>query len=106
MRKQFARLSKAEQEELQEWYHQQSPQEFDNVMRRASTHSPNIIKLPAGLTATLKSLAKKEGEPDYQTMVTRWLRERVEKEARPAAKLSKKRKRNSLATKRHKAQVS
>ena len=102
MKKQFARLSKTEQHKVQDWYHQQNPQEFDDLMRRASTHSPNVIKLPAGLTATLKNLAKKEGEPDYQTMVTRWVRERVEKEVRPAARSSKKPRRKRVSAKKHK----
>jgi hypothetical protein len=101
MKKQIARLSKTEQQQVQDWYHRQKPQEFDNLMRRASTHSPNVIRLPPRLTATLKNLAKKEGEPDYQTMVTRWLRERAETEVRPAAKLSKKPRRKGVA-KKHK----
>ena len=106
MKKQFARLSKSEQQQVQDWYHQQKPQEFDHLLPGATTHSPNVIKLPARLTATLKNLAKKEGEPDYQSMVARWLRERVEKEVRPAARLSKKPKRKGVAAKKHKKQKS
>ena len=94
MKKQFAKLSKSEQEKVEAWYHDQNPQEFDDVMRRASTHSPDVIRLPPGLTARLKTLAEKEGEPEYEAMVTRWLRERVQKEARAASKASKRRERN------------
>jgi TFIIF-interacting CTD phosphatase-like protein len=98
MKKQFSRLSKVEQERVEAWYHKQNPNQFDDVMRNGSTHTPNLIKLPTGLAATLKSLAKKEGEPDYQTMATRWLKERAAKETRPAAKLSQKTKRKSAKT--------
>ena len=91
MRKQFGKLSKTEQEKVEiAWYHEQSSREFDDVMRRASSHNPDVIRLPARLTATLKKLEKKEGEPEYQLMVTRWLNERVQKEARSGSKLSKK----------------
>ena len=94
MKKQFAKLSKTEQEKVEAWYHEQNPENFDDLMRRAKTHSPDVIRLPPQLTATLKTLAKKEGEPEYQTMVTRWLKERVQKEVRAASKSSKKRERS------------
>jgi len=90
MKKRFAKLSKSEQQKVEAWYHEQDPREFDDVMRRASSHSPDVIRLPSRLTATLKRLAKTKGEPEYQLMVTRWLKERVQKEARTAPKLSKK----------------
>ena len=93
MRKRFANLSKTEQEKVEAWYHEQDPLQFDDVMRRAASHSPDVIRLPPRLTATLKKLAKREGEPEYQIMVTKWLKERVQKEARSAPKLSKKSKR-------------
>jgi hypothetical protein len=90
MKKRFAKLSKSEQQKVEAWYHEQDPGEFDDVMRRASSHSPDVIRLPSRLTATLKRLAKRKGEPEYQLMVTRWLKERVQKEARTAPRLSKK----------------
>jgi hypothetical protein len=90
MRKQFAKLPTTEQQKVEAWYHKQNPREFCDVMRRASSHSPDVIRLPPRLTATLKRLAKREGEPEYQIMITRWLKERVQKEARSAPKLSKK----------------
>jgi hypothetical protein len=89
MRKRFANLSRTEQEKVEAWYHEQNPLQFDDVMRRAASHSPDVIRLPPRLTATLKKLAKREGEPEYQIMVTRWLNERVQKETSSAPKLSK-----------------
>ena len=89
MKKQFAKLSKTEQAKVEAWYHEQTPQHFADVMQRASIHSPDVIKLPPRLTAQLKTLAEREGEPEYQTMVTRWLTERVRKETRGASKISK-----------------
>jgi hypothetical protein len=94
MKKQFAKLSKTEQAKVEAWYHEQNPEGFDDIMGRASTHSPDVIRLPPQLTARLKTLAKREGEPEYQTMVTRWLKERVQKETRAASKSAKKRERN------------
>jgi hypothetical protein len=37
----------------------------------------------------LKTMAKLEGEPEYQTMVRRWVEERLQQEAEVAAKSSK-----------------
>lgn len=82
MRKQFAKLSRTEQQKVEAWYHKQNLREFRDVMRRASSHSPNVIRLPPRLTATLKRLAKREGEPEYQIMITRWLKERVQKRSK------------------------
>jgi hypothetical protein len=93
MKKQLAKPSETKQEKIEDWYQHRNPQEFDTLMSQAATHSPDVIRLPARLTATLKTLAKREGEPEYQTMVTRWLRERAQKESRSAPKLSKKPKR-------------
>jgi len=89
MKKQFAKLSKIEQEKIEAEYHNKRPEEFDNLMSRAKTHSPDAIRLPARLAATLKTMAELEGEPEYQTMVRRWVEERLQQERKLAAKLSK-----------------
>jgi hypothetical protein len=93
MKKQLRKPPETKQEKLEDWYHDRNPQEFDSLMSQAATHSPDVIRLPARLTATLKTLAKREGEPEYQAMVTRWLRERVQNESRSVPKLSKQPKR-------------
>ena len=41
MKKQFSKLSKAEREEIEASYHEKSPQEFDELMSRASAHHPS-----------------------------------------------------------------
>ena len=46
MKKQFAKLSKAEQEEIETAYHNMDPQEFDDLMSRAKLHRPNAKSRP------------------------------------------------------------
>jgi len=38
MKKKSANLSKLEQEEIELWYHNMNPQEFDDLMSRAIKH--------------------------------------------------------------------
>jgi len=40
MKNKSAKLSKAEQEEVEAAYHNKNPQEFDELMSRASVHHP------------------------------------------------------------------
>jgi hypothetical protein len=43
MKKQFAKLSKAEQEKVELRYHQMKPEDFDKVMSRAKRQTPATI---------------------------------------------------------------
>jgi hypothetical protein len=49
MKKQFTKLSKAEQEKAEQEYHRMKPAEFEHVLRRAKKH------MPAGSTAKRKT---------------------------------------------------
>lgn len=40
MKKQFAKLSKSEQEKVEKEYHQMRPDEFDQLMTRTKQHLP------------------------------------------------------------------
>ncbi len=44
MKKQFAKLSKSEQEKVEQKYHQMRPDEFDHLMRQATKHAPSGSK--------------------------------------------------------------
>lgn len=90
MKKQFAKLSKVEQERIEAEYQSKRPEEFDHLMSRAKTHSPDAIRLPKRLASKLRTIAEIEGEPEYQTMVTRWVKERLQQEASSASKSAKK----------------
>jgi len=46
MKKKLANLSKKEQEELEAWYHNMDPHEFDDLMSRASKYHPGIKPRP------------------------------------------------------------
>ena len=84
MRKQFMKLSKSAQEESELTYHQMKPAEFDQQMKQAKRHSPEIIRLPPELIESLKQRAKSAGEPEFQAMVKRWLEERLQQETAAA----------------------
>ena len=81
MKKQFSKLSKVEQEEVEQAYHQMNPDEFDELMETAEHHVPSVIKLPSRLVAKLQSVAESAGETEYQTMVKRWIEERLQQES-------------------------
>ena len=87
MKKQFAKLTKAEQQEIELQYHEMKPGDFDQLMSRAKRHTPSAIRLPSQLVDTLKAMAKLEGEPRYQAMVRRWIEERLQQETDLAVKL-------------------
>ncbi len=80
MKKQFSELSKAEQEKVELEYHQMNPEEFDEQMKHATRHVPDTIRLPSQLVATLQNMAESAGETGYQTMVRRWIEERLQQE--------------------------
>lgn len=80
MSKQFSKLSQAEQEAVELEYHQMRPEEFDELMKEAQQHTPDVIRLPARLVAKLRKKAASAGEPEYQAMVRRWIEERLQQE--------------------------
>jgi len=82
MKRQFAKLSKSEQEKLEANYHRMKSEELDEVMSHAKPHSPNAIRLSSRLVEKLKTVAESEGEPEYQAMVQRWVRERLQQAAK------------------------
>lgn len=90
MKKEFAKLSRAKQEKVELEYHQMQPEEFDELMARAKSHSPDVIRLPRRLVETLKTVAKTEGEPEYETMVRRWVEERLRQQTKLASRSSRK----------------
>jgi len=89
MKREFAKLSRVEQEKVELEYHRMQPEEFDKLMAGAKPHSPDVIRLPRRLVETLKTVAKTEGEPEYKTMVRRWVEERLRQETKLATKSSK-----------------
>ncbi|MEO6725262.1 MAG: hypothetical protein ABIP14_08160 [Blastocatellia bacterium] len=80
MKKQFSKLSKAEQEKVELEYHQMNPAEFDEQMKHAKLHVPETIRLPSQLVATLQKMAESAGETGYQEMVRKWIEERLQQE--------------------------
>lgn len=89
MKKKAGKPSKAEQEKIELEYHRMNPEDFDELMKQAKRHTPAAIRLPAHLIEALKMMARLEGEPRYQTLVRRWIEERLQQEARLALKLSR-----------------
>lgn len=86
MKKRFSKLTKTEQEKIEAEYHQMKPEDFDEQMMDAKHHSPDVIRLPKDLIAILQAMAQLEGETHYQAMVTKWIKERLQQEARLAKK--------------------
>ena len=89
MKKQFSRLTKSDQEKIEFEYHQMNPDEFDELMSQAKLHTPDAVRIPRKLARNLKTIAKLEGEPTYQSMVRRWIEERLQQETDLVLKLSK-----------------
>jgi len=58
------------------------PDDFDEAMSAATKHTPNTVRLPNQLVKKLKSVAKRAGEPEYQTIVKTWIEERLKQEVR------------------------
>jgi hypothetical protein len=88
MKKQFSNLSKAEQEKIEKKYHQMNPADFDDLMSEPETAATASIRLPGKIVEALKIVAKLEGERKYQTMVRKWITERLRQEAQMALRLS------------------
>jgi hypothetical protein len=84
MKKKFAKLSKREREKVEAAYHRMNPKDLDEAMSAATRQSPNAIRLPSRLVDKLKTVAKLEGEAEYQTMVKTWIEERLQQEAKVA----------------------
>lgn len=78
IRKQFRKLPKDQKEGVETEYHRMKPEEFDGMMSRAKRHTPIAIRLPQRLVRILKRVARSEGELEYQTMVRRWIEERLQ----------------------------
>ena len=84
MKNEFGKLPKSERGKTENQYHNMSPKDFDERMSRAKRQSPGAIRLPSELVENLKTLAESGGEHEYQTMVKRWIEERLEKETSTA----------------------
>jgi hypothetical protein len=89
MKKRLGKLSKAEQERSEMEYHQMKPDQFDEQMAKAKKHVADSVRLPREMVETLKVVAELEGERDCQTMVRKWIEERLQQEARVALRISK-----------------
>ena len=83
-KKRFEKLSKAEQKKVESGYHGMKAEDFTELMSTARPHTPSVIRLPEELIETLKTFAKSAGERQYQTMVKRWIEERLRQEAKIA----------------------
>lgn len=79
-----------QQERVELEYHQAKPESFDELMAGAKAHVSNTVRLPRRLVQTLKTVAETEGEPQYESMVRRWVEERLRQETKRAARSSKK----------------
>jgi predicted DNA-binding protein len=51
-------------------------------MSKGKKHVSDSIRLPGEIVETLKVMAESEGERGYQTMVRKWIEERLHQEAR------------------------
>jgi hypothetical protein len=98
MKKRISDLSSAEREKVEADYHQMQPEDFAELLTQAEWHKPATLRLPATLLETLQALSELAGEPDYQTMVLRWIEERLQQEAQLALRVSKQPKSKAWAT--------
>lgn len=57
MKKQFAKLPKAEREKVESEYHGMKPEDFDAAMSRAKPHAPEAIRLSNRSSSKRKSKA-------------------------------------------------
>lgn len=88
MKKRLSNLSRAEQEKIELDYHQMDPAEFDTLMSQAKTCTTASLRLPGELVERLKVIARLEGERGYQSLVRKWLSERLEQETQRVLRLS------------------
>jgi len=89
MRKKFGKLDKAQQAKVERAYHEIDPCAFDEIMSKAKKFAPEVVRLPGNMVEVLKALARLQGEREYQTMIRRWIAERLRQEARLARQLTK-----------------
>ncbi|MFN0112732.1 MAG: hypothetical protein ACKVZH_28065 [Blastocatellia bacterium] len=75
-----AKLTQAEQEAMELEYHLMNPEDFDEQMKHAEWHVPPVVWLSPQLAETLQTMAESTGETDFQTMVKRWIEERLQQE--------------------------
>ena len=80
MTKKLSSLSKKEREKTEADYHRMKPEDFDDLMSNATQHTPNAVRLPDKLVAKLKTVAEQKGKSKYETMVKRWIEERLQQE--------------------------
>ncbi len=80
MKQRFNELSKTEQQDIELAYHQMKPEDFDEQMKQAEWHVPPVVQLSPQLAETLQVMAESAGETDFQTMVKRWIEERLQQE--------------------------
>jgi hypothetical protein len=66
-----------------------NPAEFNQQMSKARKCVARSIRLSGGLVEALKVVAELEGEREYQTMVRKWINERLQPETKLALRLSK-----------------
>ena len=84
MKKEFAKLSKREQQKAEGAYHALKPQDFDETMSRSTRQSPCAIRLPNRLVEKLKAVAELQGEAEYQRMVRTWIEQRLRQQSKLA----------------------
>jgi len=84
-KKRFEKLSKSEQRNVELEYHGMKAVKFNELMSTARLHTPTAIRLPEKLIETLKTFAESAGERQYQTMVKRWIEERLRHEVKTAS---------------------
>ncbi len=87
MKKRFAKLTRSAQTNIEAEYHRMKPEELDAVMSHSKHYSPDAIRLSPRLVRKLKTVAESEGEPEYRTMVQRWVEERLRRTTRRASSL-------------------
>jgi hypothetical protein len=80
MKKKFSSLSKKDQGKAEAEYHRMKPEDFDDLMSTATQHTPNAVRLPGRLVEKLKAVAEQKGKSGYETMVKRWIEERLQQE--------------------------
>ncbi len=91
-------MSTAERAQVELEYHQMNPADFDEMMLHATVHIPATLHLPDQLVEGLEALAEVTGEPNYQTMVSRWIEERLQQETSFVLRLTKQLKRKRPKT--------
>ena len=82
MKRKFSTLLKREQEKAEAQYHRMRPEDFDETMSSATRHTPDAVRLPSRLVEKLKTVAEQQGKSEYQTMVKKWIEERLRLEVR------------------------